>query len=191
MAPGETFMAAAIETDRLFIQRLRLEDAPALFALRADPSVSAYDSWVPYTRLDQAVQHIVEQIGAEADTEGRWIDWAIVLKENSTVIGVVETVVRSRAWGQLEIGWALLGAFRGKGYATEAARRLITFAFHEMGMHRISAECDPRNTRSVRLLERLGMRREGHLKQIIRAKGIWCDRYVYGILEHEWLRDEK
>jgi len=108
------------------------------------------------------------------------------LQSDSKVIGSVEMVIRSRRWGQAEIGWALNRVYRGMGYATEAARRMITFGFDDLGLHRISAECDPGNTASVRLMERLGMRREGHLREIIVVKGVWCDRYVYAVLAHEW-----
>jgi len=183
---GGSDLDQSLETDRLIIRRFELGDAPDLFALRSDPTVSQYDSWEPYASRDEARRFIESQKHVEPGTEGQWCQWAVVLQSDSKVIGSVEMVIRSRRWGQAEIGWALNRVYRGMGYATEAARRMITFGFDDLGLHRISAECDPGNTASVRLMERLGMRREGHLREIIVVKGVWCDRYVYAVLAHEW-----
>jgi RimJ/RimL family protein N-acetyltransferase len=75
---------------------------------------------------------------------------------------------------------------QGHGYGTEAVRLLLTYLFTERGKHRITAYCDPRNTTSVALLERLGMRREGHLRESTWAKGEWTDDLVYALLHAEW-----
>ena len=75
---------------------------------------------------------------------------------------------------------------QGRGYATEAVRLLLTYLFSERGKHRIAAYCDPRNAASAALLERLGMRREGHLRESTWAKGEWTDDLVYALLPDEW-----
>jgi RimJ/RimL family protein N-acetyltransferase len=178
----------SLETERLVMRRFLPQDAPDLFELRADPSASAYDAWEPYAGEDQARAFIASQQGIEPGTEGRWCDWAIVLKAGAKVIGNVEMVVRSQNWRQAEIGWALKAAYRGRGYATEAARRMIRFGFEDLGMLRIYAECDPKNRASLRLMERLGMRREAHLREVMYVKGAWRDRTVYAILAREWDR---
>jgi len=180
-------LRTSLETERLLMRRFLPEDAPDLFELRGDPSVSFYDAWEPYVGEDQARAFIESQKGIEPDTEGRWCDWAIVLKLTAEVIGNVEMIVRSQSWRQAEIGWALKAAYRGRGYATEAARRMIRFGFENLGMHRIYAECDPENRASLRMMERLGMRWEAHLREVMYAKGAWRDRTVYAILAREWV----
>jgi RimJ/RimL family protein N-acetyltransferase len=70
---------------------------------------------------------------------------------------------------------------------TEAIRALIGFGFGELKLHRIRAECDPRNVGSWRVLEKVGMRREGHLRENFLLDGTWCDSYLYAILDHEWI----
>ena len=179
-----------LETDRLVIRRLLPKDAPDLFAIRADPSVRAYDSWDPDVSEDQARDLIIAQKDVKPDSEGHWCLWAVTRKD-AKVIGYVETIVRSQSWRQAEIGWALNRAYRGKGYATEAARRMISFGFDDLGLHRIYAECDPRNERSIRLMKRLGMRREACLREVLHVKGAWRDRCVYAILVHEWSKHRR
>jgi RimJ/RimL family protein N-acetyltransferase len=181
-------LTQSLETGRLVLRRFLPPDAPELFELRADPSVSAYDAWEPYVSEDQARAFIASQRGIEPDTEGHWCAWAIVLKADAKVIGNVEMVVRSQSWRQAEIGWALKVAYRGAGYATEAARRMIGFGFEDLGMHRIYAECDPENRASLRMMERLGMRWEAHLREVTYVRGAWHDRIVYAVLAREWDR---
>ena len=65
-------------------------------------------------------------------------------------------------------------------------RLLLNYLFTERGKHRITAYCDPRNAASVALLERLGMRREGHLRESTWAKDEWTDDLVYALLHDEW-----
>ena len=85
-----------------------------------------------------------------------------------------------------EIGWILAPGAQGHGYATEAARLLLALAFDELGLHRVYAELDPRNTGSVRICERLGMRHEAHHIEHMWLKGEWTDTGVYALLEREW-----
>jgi len=73
----------------------------------------------------------------------------------------------------------------GHGYATEAARRIVRFGFENIGLHRICAYCDARNAASARVLEKAGMRREGHLREATRMRDGWGDEYVYAVLRDD------
>jgi RimJ/RimL family protein N-acetyltransferase len=68
----------------------------------------------------------------------------------------------------------------------EAARRMVDLALVELGLRRVFLDCDPRNTGAVRLAEKLGMRREGQLRENVHIKGEWCDSLFYGVLASEW-----
>jgi aminoglycoside 6'-N-acetyltransferase len=85
-----------------------------------------------------------------------------------------------------EIGFTLAPGYQGRGYGTEAVRLLLSYLFITRSKHRISACCDARNAASAALLERLGMRREGHLRQSSWFKGEWTDDLLYGLLRDEW-----
>ena len=89
---------------------------------------------------------------------------------------------------QCEIGFTIAPGHQGRGYATEAARLLVGYLFGRRAKHRITASCDARNAASAAVLERLGMRREGHLRESSWAKGEWTDDLLYGLLRHEWQR---
>lgn len=78
-------------------------------------------------------------------------------------------------------------AHQGRGYATEAALALLAHAFGTLGLHRIVATCQPQNTPSVRVMEKLGLRREAHFRKCMRAPGGgWWDEYLYALLEEDW-----
>lgn len=86
-----------------------------------------------------------------------------------------------------EIGWAVAQAHQGKGYATEAARALIGHAFQTLKAHRVIATCQPENTASWRVAEKLGLRREAHFRAALyRAPGVWWDEYFYAMLAEEY-----
>jgi RimJ/RimL family protein N-acetyltransferase len=102
------------------------------------------------------------------------------------VMGHVYFTIKSVANSTAEIGFALHPDFGGQGYMSEAASAVLEIAFRELGLHRVMAELDPRNTRSVALCKRLGMREEAHFVEDLWSKGEWGDTGIYAILDREW-----
>jgi RimJ/RimL family protein N-acetyltransferase len=99
------------------------------------------------------------------------------------------TIKISRQWDLIrewEVGWAIHPAEWRKGYATEAARLVIDWAFRELKVHRIVAFCHVDNLASVRVMEKLGMHLDGRLRETRWLRGQWWDEYVYSVLEREW-----
>lgn len=84
-----------------------------------------------------------------------------------------------------EIAYALAKKFWNRGYMTEAANAIVAFGFEKLGLHRIYATCDPANTASVRVMEKISMKREGHLRAHRFAKGNWRDSLLYAVLNNE------
>lgn len=89
------------------------------------------------------------------------------------------------------LGFCLNRHFWGKGYGTETANALLRFGFQQLDLHRIYATCDPSNNASAHVLEKIGMQREGHLREHKWAKGRWRDSLLYAILESEWKLSER
>jgi RimJ/RimL family protein N-acetyltransferase len=85
-----------------------------------------------------------------------------------------------------EVGFIFDRAHQGRGYATEAARAFLAFAFERMGFHRVIGRAEARNVASARVLEKLGMRREALFQENEWVKGEWQSEVVYAILDHEW-----
>lgn len=92
---------------------------------------------------------------------------------------------------QAEIGCTLNKDYQGQGYATEALKGMVRFLFGTLNKHRIIASVDPRNTGSIRLIERLGFRKEAHFKESYYLRGEWVDDVIYAKLKAEWVDNEK
>src|SRR5690606_8554558 len=115
--------------------------------------------------------------------------FAVTINEGNILIG---HMVFYKWYGEstYEIGWVFNPVYQNNGFATEAAQAILTYAFKELNVHRIISTCQPQNTPSYRVMEKIGMRREAHFKKCIPAnfkKGTgWWDEYFYAILEEEW-----
>jgi RimJ/RimL family protein N-acetyltransferase len=171
-------------TERLVLRPFRHGDEAAVLAYRHRADVCRYIPADPMTEAT-APLFIADRIMARRIAgDGDRMVFAVVLDD--MVIGDVLVRVGQIADRQAEVGWVFNPDFGGRGYATEAARELVRLSFDELGMHRVWAQLDPRNTASARLCERLGMRHEGHLRQDMWLKGEWTDSAIYAILEAEW-----
>ncbi|TDW83757.1 GNAT family N-acetyltransferase [Kribbella sp. VKM Ac-2566] len=173
-------------TERLELRPHRMDDLDDLFAFHSRPEVVRYTPWPVRNRKETraALERKLPQ--GELTADGQWLVLAIELRETGTVIGEVLLKWASEADRQGEIGFALHTDYQGKGLAAEAAREMLRVGFEELGLHRIVAILDDRNTASARLLERLGMRREAHHLHALQFKGEWGNEYVYALLEDEW-----
>jgi aminoglycoside 6'-N-acetyltransferase len=175
-----------LTSERLVLRRFRPEDLDAFVAYRSDPTVARYQSWeVPY-RPGQARQFLQELQATHPDTPGEWFQFAVALRGSDRLIGDCAAHVRADDPRQAEVGFTLAPEHQGHGLATEAVRRLLHYLLVERGKHRVSASCDDRNTRSAAVLERVGMRREGHLLESTWFKGEWTSDLLYAVLRREW-----
>lgn len=128
---------------------------------------------------------VAQMMTAHPDTPGEWFQFAVALRATGELVGDCAAMVRVDDPRQCEIGFTIAARCQGRGYATEAVRLLAGYLFAR-GKHRITACCDARNAASAAVLERLGMRREGHLRQSTWAKGEWTDDLLYAVLHDEW-----
>ena len=171
-------------TRRLRLRRFVDADLAAFLAYRNLPEVSVYQDWTTYS-TEEAQAFIAEMQHTDPHTTG-WFNFAIELQVTGELIGDLGFLIREDDSRQGKIGYTLNPQFQGQGYATEAAERVLAYAFDDLRLHRITAAADVRNSASVRVMERLGMRREGHFIQNAFDKGEWCDEYLYAILQSEW-----
>jgi RimJ/RimL family protein N-acetyltransferase len=116
----------------------------------------------------------------------RTYDLAVLLASSDLVIGRCGLQVSEHDAREAVVWYTLLRSLWRRGYVPEALRALVQFGFTELKLHRVWAECDPANYSSYRVLEKLGMRREGHLRENAWVKGQWVDSFVYAILDREW-----
>ncbi|HEX5317410.1 MAG TPA: GNAT family N-acetyltransferase, partial [Candidatus Kapabacteria bacterium] len=119
---------------------------------------------------------------AEGFKAHKFVEFGVALKQTGKVIGTIDLHNLSLENRRMEIGYGLTKAFWGFGYMTEAVREVIRFAFEEMGFHRIEAECETENIRSLRVAERCGMSLEAKHKENEINKGRFVSNYVYAIV---------
>ena len=171
-----------METDRLIIRKFSTDDWEDLYEYLSDQEVVKYEPYDTFTQ-EACKQEANRRSGDENF-------WAVCLKDTDKLIGNIYLVKQD--FDTWELGYVFNSNFHGNGYATEAAKALMNTAFRENSARRITAMCNPLNTPSWKVLERLGMRREGHLIKNIYFKKddsgnpIWADTYEYGILMSEW-----
>ncbi|MFK0166706.1 GNAT family N-acetyltransferase [Rhizobium sp. NPDC090279] len=172
-------------TDRLILRGFIPEDFEAYSAYRSLPSVYRYLYSDPPSE-----QEMRERFDAGFNTrlseDGDILRCAVVRREDDALVGQVSLKLASKAALQAEVGYIFNPAYAGKGYATEAAEAIITLGFERFGFHRIFARLDAKNTGSIGVVERLGLRREAHLIENDRFNGVWGDEYVYAVLSREW-----
>ncbi len=176
-------MGIRLCTERLIIRQFAAEDWKDLHEYLSDPEVLRYE---PDGVSDEPECRMLAAKRAEGNR-------FLAVESNGKMIGHLyfspTEEPEFRTW---ELGYIFNPQFYGYGYATEACRALLDYAFAELGAHRVMAMCNPDNSASWRLLERLGMRREGHhLQQAFfrrDSKGhpIWHDAYQYAVLDREW-----
>src|SRR5262245_15644715 len=177
-----------LPTDRLILRDFVIGDWRAAHVYGADLEVVRYMEWGPND--EATTRAFIERVIAFQHTEPRRdFELAITLRPNGELIGGcgfhISDPQNRTGW----LGYILAREHWGQGYATETARALLRFGFEQFGLHRIWATCDPRNTASAHVLEKIGMRREGHLRENKLQRGSWRDSYLYAILEHEEIRD--
>ncbi|WP_192821567.1 GNAT family N-acetyltransferase [Rufibacter sp. LB8] len=173
-----------LETPRLLLREFIEEDWHFTNLFEANEAVMRYQTQ-PVRDAEGSRQYVL-QCMREAQEEPRTVyDLAVVLKTTQMVIGRVGMKLDED--GEEAALWYVLNqTYWGKGYATEAARALMGFGFEHLHLHRIWADCDPRNVGSYKVMEKLGMRHEAHFRENIFIKGEWCDSLVYALLSREW-----
>ena len=174
-----------LESERVWLRRFVDDDLPAFLAYANDPLVARYQSWDSHSE-QEAREIIAKQEHVDPGVPGNWFTFAAEHKPDGQLMGHVALKLLDRQ--QAEIGFTFSRAFQGKGLAFEATALVLDYVFNELKLHRVIAIVDCRNHKSVALLERLGMRREGHFIQNIWFKGAWGDEYLYALLREEWLR---
>ena len=184
--PEEAHAWPTLETPRLRLRRFQADDLAPFMAYRNDPAVARYQSWEHVSRAEAATFIAVQQ-AAPLGVPGIGVQIACELKDTRRLIGDCYFRIDPEDARLAEFGYTFAREAQGRGLATEAVDVWLTYAFDAFTLHRVSARVDCENARSVALLERLGLRREGHFLQNAWFKGQWTDEYLYAILREEWL----
>jgi RimJ/RimL family protein N-acetyltransferase len=176
-----------VRAGRLQLRPLSEFDVPALLSYHSSPEVHRYLPMEPMD-ADDVVTRLTEGVwsGSTLEHEGQALVLGVELVSTGELIGDVMLRWSSAKDRCGEIGYVLHPDHGGHGYATEAAQALLHLAFEEMDLHRVIVRIDPRNTASIRLAERLGMRREAYLVDNHLHQDSWADEVDFALLKAEW-----
>ena len=172
-----------LETERLVLRPYNDGDLENLHALYSRPEVARWLYYEPST-LERSREKLVRKVAGSELSEDHGLSAAAELRDG-TYVGDAVLFYGSVEHKTVEVGFSFDPRQQGNGYATEAARALVDWAFSQ-GLHRVIGRLEARNTASARVLEKLGMRREALLVENEWVKGEWQSELVYAILEHEW-----
>ena len=176
-----------IVTERLILREFVEADWERVLEYQSDPLYLRYYEWTERDRTPEAVQ---EFIGWFLDNQKQnpriKFQLAVTLKSNNLLIGNCGVRMDTSDSVEADIGYELDPKHWNHGYATEATHAIVDFGFSHFGVHRIWANCVAENLGSVHVLEKLGMKLEGRLREKEFYKGRWWDTLMYGILVDEW-----
>lgn len=175
-----------ITTERLLLRRFRRDDAEDIFRYCSDPEVARMTSWSPHESL--ADTHRFLDWARMMEDEKLGAPWAMVPRESDCIIGAIQLSV---VWPHLrgEVGYWLGRPLWGQGLATEATHAVLAYAFDDLELHRVEARCEPENVGSERVMQKVGMRLDGVLREHVYSKGRFRDMKLYAILRDEWRAD--
>lgn len=178
-----------LETERLTLGPLRPADASRIPELAGDREIARNTESIPHPYPEEEAEAFVEQVRAEA-ASGEAAVFGIRLGDGGELVGVVG-IHPEPEHGRARLGYWIGRPYWGRGFATEAAREAVDWAFRELDLRRVYAESFARNPASCRVLEKVGMRREGRLRRHFKKWGEFVDIEVFGLLREEHGAEER
>lgn len=178
-----------LETERLVLREVELDDVPAMQRYAGDPEVCRYMLWGPNT-LEQTRGFCMSQLDIQRSRDRQDYELAVIEKASGDLVGGVGLRVRNTLQREGDVGYVLCRDRWGQGLAAEALGAILRFGFGVLGLHRVWATADARNVQSTRVMEKAKMRREGLLEKSLYLKGAFRDIALYAILEDEFWSSE-
>lgn len=176
-----------LTTQRLILRPYEPGDWVAAHQYGGDAETCQYQRWGPNTE-DETREFVEDCVEASTWPEELGYYYAITLKEDGTLIGGCNLCHVSKTDSGAMIGYTINRDYWRQGYTSEAAAALLELGFTEAGLHRIVSWCTPENIGSWKVMEKIGMRREGHEREAVWFKGEWHDWLRYALLDYEWLK---
>jgi RimJ/RimL family protein N-acetyltransferase len=175
-----------LETKRLNIRELILKDINNVHQLLSLPETDKFNTLgIPET-LQVTEKILLEWVKDQKIQSRKSYVLALDLKDGDQFIGLIAINLGKEKYKTAEVWFKVHKDFWGKGYTTEALTKLLEFGFDQLKLHRIEASCAVDNIASCKVLEKVGMIREGLKRKKLPIRGEWKDNYFYGILEEDF-----
>ena len=178
------FSMPTLETDRLILRRMTMQDARDVFEYSRDPDVARHVLWSAQKELSEAKEYCRYMMKRYRNDEPS--SWGIIDKATGCLVGTIGFMAYSEENNSAEVGYSLAKWLWNGGYMTEALARVIEYAFEAMDLNRIEAQHELQNPSSGRVMEKCGMRKEGVLRQRLYNKGKYVDVALYAILKEDY-----
>ena len=175
-----------LESERLLLRRLTNDDANEVLQLRGNPETMRFVPRPIITTTDEALAHIKLIDDRIVSNEG--INWAITIKGNPKMIGIIGHYRISAENFRSEIGYMILPEFNGKGITTEAVKLILEYGFDDLELHSIETIIDPENFASERVLQKNGFVKEAHILENEYWDGKFIDTVIYSLLKRNFKR---
>lgn len=176
-----------LETERLTMRRMTLDDAEYYFRHFSEPSIAEMQAFEPPENMEAAIAELKEYC-VDIFTNDLGTRWGIALKGNPNLIGTCGFYKWAKEARHAEIGYELDPEYRGKGIMTEALAAAVDYMFTSVELNRVYALTDTGNTASIRLLLKLGFTQEGVLRDHTYFRGRFMDDAVLSLLKREWTK---
>lgn len=174
-----------LETKRLQLAEISIEDVNDIHLFYSDPEVDKYNTQCIPTDREETIERINQFILDQIAENRKSFIWKILKKDTNEFIGIAGINLSANRFKLGEIHYGLLPAYWGIGFATEVAQLLIKSGFELFNLHKVEAGVATENLRSIKILEKLGMTREGLRRKILPIRGVWKDNYHYAIVEDD------
>lgn len=178
-----------LETEHFNLRKINENDIAAIFNYGSNPNVSKQVSWETHQTV--ADTRVFVDMIVEGYEQGTKALWGMELKSTGKLVGTIDFVTIQERHRKAEIGYVLSEDCWGKGYMTEATRRIIAFGFEELQLERIQARCFVENEGSARVMEKVGMSFEGIMRNAMFAKGKFQDLKMYAIVSDDYMKRKR
>ena len=175
-----------LETERLLLRRVSYDDVNEIMELRGNPETMKYIPRPLVTNADEGLAHIKMIDDKIEANEG--INWAITIKGNPKLIGVIGHYRIQPENHRCEIGYMILPQYNGQGYVTEAVKAVLQYGFDDLQMHSIEGVIDPDNIASEKVLLKNGFVKEAHILENELWDGKFWDTVIYSLLKRNFKR---
>jgi RimJ/RimL family protein N-acetyltransferase len=175
-----------IETENLFLRRPRERDWKDLFDYLSDAELLKYDGMPPAENEDAVIEWLRTYPRWNLMERGQYVCLCVVFKPEGKVIGDLDVRLEDDDHLLASFNIRLNRNYHGRGFATEACTAALEFCFRGIGVRRVIAYCDTRNSAGCRLLARIGMRKEGEFLKECLVKGQWITRVLFAMLTEEY-----
>ncbi|MCP4458774.1 MAG: GNAT family N-acetyltransferase [Cytophagales bacterium] len=179
-----------IETKRLLLTEVTMDDLENIHLLHSSPEVDEFNTLGIPKDLDETRKVLDPIVNAQTATPQVSYTFSISIMDSKEFIGLAALNLSSSKYKSAEIYYKLSPPYWNNGYATEVSKALIKSGFEDFKLHRIEAGAATENLKSLRVLEKSGMKREGHKRKVLPIRGSWIDNYEYAIVDDDYWESE-